>query len=66
MKLLNNSDAKKIIADAEEALGKNNGRLLVRASGTENLIRVMGECENEHLLNSTVDKVVDKLKDLAN
>jgi phosphoglucosamine mutase len=66
LKLLNNSDAKKIIADAEEALGKNNGRLLVRASGTENLIRVMGECENEHLLNSTVDKVVDKLKDLAN
>ena len=66
LKLLNNSDAKKIITDAEGALGKNNGRLLVRASGTENLIRVMGECENENLLNSTVDKVVDKLKNLAN
>ena len=66
LKLLNNSDAKKIITDAEGSLGKNNGRLLVRASGTENLIRVMGECENENLLNNTVDKVVEKLKNLAN
>jgi len=35
------------------------GRLLIRKSGTEPLIRVMAECEAEDLLNVTVDSVVD-------
>ncbi|MBK0329075.1 phosphoglucosamine mutase [Rhodobacteraceae bacterium F11138] len=46
------------IADAETALiGK--GRLLIRRSGTEPLIRVMAECEDAALLERTVDSVVD-------
>ncbi|WP_439123659.1 phosphoglucosamine mutase [Marivita sp.] len=45
------------IADAEARLiGK--GRLLIRKSGTEPLIRVMAECEDEGLLVDVVDGIV--------
>ena len=44
------------IADAEARLvGK--GRLLIRKSGTEPLIRVMAECEDEGMLTETVDGI---------
>lgn len=45
------------IRDAEAAL-KTQGRLLIRKSGTEPLIRVMAECEDDTLLTETVDQVV--------
>ena len=45
------------IRDAEAAL-KAQGRLLIRKSGTEPLIRVMAECEDDSLLTETVDQVV--------
>ncbi len=45
------------ISDAEGQLN-GKGRLLIRKSGTEPLIRVMAECEDEGLLNATVDQVV--------
>jgi len=48
---------KVIIADAETRLAAN-GRLLIRKSGTEHLIRVMAECEDDGLLNTVVDDVV--------
>ena len=44
------------IRDAEAVL-KDKGRLLIRKSGTEPLIRVMAECEDEGLLNTTVAEV---------
>jgi phosphoglucosamine mutase len=44
------------IADAEAALA-GNGRLLVRKSGTEPLIRVMAEGEDETLVARMVDEV---------
>jgi len=48
------------IAAAEQALiGK--GRLLIRKSGTEPLVRVMAECEDEALLISVVASVVDEV-----
>lgn len=50
------------IADAESALD-GKGRLLIRKSGTEPLIRVMAECEDESLLSHTVDAVVDAVSD---
>jgi phosphoglucosamine mutase len=34
------------------------GRLLIRKSGTEPLIRVMGECEDEALLGAVLGEVV--------
>lgn len=46
------------IQTAEQALD-GHGRLLIRKSGTEPLIRVMAECEDEALLNRTVESVVD-------
>ncbi|SFT48757.1 phosphoglucosamine mutase [Sedimentitalea nanhaiensis] len=50
------------IARAEGALiGK--GRLLIRRSGTEPLIRVMAECEDAALLERTVDSVVDAVSE---
>ena len=45
------------IANAEAQLN-GKGRLLIRKSGTEPLIRVMAECEDAVLLEETVDTVV--------
>lgn len=45
------------ISAAEQALN-GQGRLLIRKSGTEPLIRVMAECEDAVLLEQTVDQVV--------
>jgi phosphoglucosamine mutase len=46
------------IAAAEAQLA-GSGRLLIRKSGTEPLIRVMAECEDEALLTRVVDDVVE-------
>lgn len=44
---------KAAIASGEERLSAN-GRLLIRKSGTEPLIRVMGECEDQALLEEVI------------
>jgi len=48
---------KTAIAAGEEKL-KANGRLLIRKSGTEPLIRVMGECEDQALLDAVIGDIV--------
>ena len=49
------------IADAEAKLvGK--GRLLIRKSGTEPLVRVMAECEDADLLTQVVDGIVAEVE----
>jgi len=48
------------IAAAEKALG-TRGRLLVRKSGTEPLVRVMAQAETETLVNEAVDGVLAAL-----
>ena len=40
----------------------SDGRILVRASGTEPVIRVMAEAETEKLAKSCVDQLVSALK----
>ena len=45
------------IADGEARLN-GSGRLLIRKSGTEPLIRVMAECSDEGLLREVVDGIV--------
>lgn len=45
----------------EEALG-DNGRILVRASGTEPLLRVMVEAETQELCEKYVTGVIDTMK----
>lgn len=49
------------IADAEASLGKS-GRLLVRPSGTEPLIRVMAEGEDDAVITQIVDGLVSVLE----
>lgn len=52
------------IADGESRLAKT-GRLVIRPSGTEPLIRVMAEGEDETLVNAVVSDIVDVLKQQA-
>jgi phosphoglucosamine mutase len=53
-----------LIAEAEARL-KGLGRLLIRPSGTEPVIRVMGECEDEALLAEVVEAIATGLRDRA-
>ena len=48
------------IADAEARLGKS-GRILVRKSGTEPLIRVMAEGDDSDLVRLVVEQIVEAL-----
>ena len=51
------ASVKAAIAGAEVRL-TGKGRLLIRKSGTEPLVRVMAECEDEGLLHAVVDEIV--------
>ncbi len=61
---LNDAAVQAAIAEAEADL-KGNGRLLIRKSGTEPLIRVMAECEDEAQLNASVLSVVQAVEAAA-
>ncbi|EME69646.1 phosphoglucosamine mutase [Paramagnetospirillum caucaseum] len=52
------------IRDAEARLA-GQGRLLIRKSGTEPLIRVMAEGEDETLVEATVDGIVETIRRVA-
>ncbi|MEO8667632.1 MAG: phosphoglucosamine mutase [Bauldia sp.] len=54
---LDSGRVKHIIADANGRLG-HTGRLVVRASGTEPVIRVMAEGDNRDLIEGIVDELV--------
>lgn len=58
---LENQEVKDFISSCEEKL-KGNGRLLIRNSGTQPLIRVMVESTDEKLMNNIVDDIVAKIK----
>ena len=53
---LQNNQVQKMIADAEQRLG-NSGRLVIRPSGTEPVIRVMAEGDDEGLVRNIVDEL---------
>lgn len=55
---------KDAIAEGENRL-KGSGRVLIRKSGTEPLIRVMAEGEDKKLVESVVDDIVATIKDVA-
>lgn len=61
---LSAENVRKVIADAEARLN-GAGRLLIRKSGTEPLIRVMAECEDEGLLAEVVDGIVAAVEQAA-
>jgi phosphoglucosamine mutase len=52
------------VADAEGALGLE-GRVLVRASGTEPLVRVMVEAETEALASEHAERIADVVRAVA-
>jgi phosphoglucosamine mutase len=59
--IIKNPDVKKSIKKAEKLMN-GYGRILVRASGTESKIRVMGESENKALLEKCVNIILTKIK----
>ncbi len=60
--VLNDADICARIENIGRELG-NNGRILVRPSGTEPLIRVMVEAENDELCHRYVYDVIDMIKE---
>lgn len=56
--VLEKPEVKNAISQAEVKLGKN-GRILVRKSGTENLVRVMAEGDDADLVRDLVQEIVD-------
>jgi phosphoglucosamine mutase len=55
---------KKAIRDAEQVLGKT-GRVLIRKSGTEPLIRVMAEGEDKALIDRVVTQICGEIERVA-
>ena len=58
---LDKTEVRTAISAAEAALS-GKGRLLIRPSGTEPLIRVMAECEDPALLDRVVDDVAGAVR----
>jgi phosphoglucosamine mutase len=50
---------KKAIADAEKRMQEKGGRVLIRTSGTEPVIRVMAEGDDRAMVEQVVDEIVD-------
>ena len=59
--IINKPGIKKIIKNANKLI-KGKGRILVRKSGTESKIRVMGESENKALLYKCINMIKKKIK----
>jgi phosphoglucosamine mutase len=61
---LDEKRVQEVIGDGERRLG-NSGRLLIRKSGTEPVIRVMAEGEDETLINTIVDDICGVIRAAA-
>jgi phosphoglucosamine mutase len=62
--VLDEVSVKTAIAGAEQAL-EGRGRLLIRKSGTEPLIRVMAEGDNEAHIEPLVDSIIHSIQQAA-
>lgn len=54
-KSINIDDTKKIINIIENDIFQNVGRVIIRKSGTENLTRIMLECDNENNIKQAIE-----------
>jgi phosphoglucosamine mutase len=63
-KPLENAKVRSVIKDGERRLN-GHGRLVIRPSGTEPVIRVMGEGDDQLLVETVVDDIVDALNRVA-
>ena len=59
--IINKLEVRKSIKIAEKLM-KGKGRILVRKSGTESKIRVMGESENKRILNQCINIITKKIE----
>lgn len=59
--VMNDEEILREAKSVEEELG-NTGRLLLRQSGTENLIRVMVEAETEELCVNMAERIVQIIR----
>lgn len=59
--VLEHPEVKEAIRKAEEALG-TDGRILVRESGTEPVLRVMAEATTQELCEQYVSEIIDTMK----
>lgn len=64
-KVLKDVGVQNAIRQAEEKLGAR-GRVLVRPSGTEPVIRVMAEAESEQLCRECVDGILSEMRKIKN
>ena len=54
--ILNNKIVQDMTTKIKKSLG-NTGRILIRASGTEDMIRIMVESTNQKKVNEIIDKL---------
>lgn len=62
--VLQHAGLKKLVEDLEKNVLKGNGRILLRASGTESLIRVMCEAETNEICDKICNELVTYIEDL--
>jgi phosphoglucosamine mutase len=63
-KTLERDDVKSAIKVAEQLLG-SKGRILVRASGTEPVVRVMAEGDDEKIVREAVGGIAEAVREAA-
>jgi phosphoglucosamine mutase len=62
--VMDNQDVQSSISHAQDMLN-GSGRVFVRPSGTEPLIRVMAEGDNEQTIKQSMDKIIETIKSVA-
>ncbi len=60
-KAMEHEQVKKVIAEVEAEMN-GNGRVLVRPSGTEPLVRVMAEAPTEEACRTYVERIADVIR----
>ena len=55
------SNVRKVVGEVESSLGRR-GRVLIRPSGTEPLIRIMVEADSSDLANKSATQLADLMK----
>lgn len=63
MSLLDNKLVQKAVKDGQSTLG-NSGRILVRKSGTEPVIRIMAEGNDKKLIKKVANSIVDTIAEI--
>ena len=64
MCIRDSKDVISLIKKIDRRLGKS-GRLLIRKSGTERLVRVMAEAENDDDTNAAAEEIAEAVRKVA-